>query len=114
LHYELVLLSFSFILLIVEYSILPMGVWQGLAMDFLKLHPGSPCPTLLLPAGRRPTAVYYHFGHPTPYVYDFTPSLVRRLLGDEDQNLRRRKFFFGSEKTRTKVKVGEEEKTLKH
>jgi hypothetical protein len=27
-----------------------VGVWQGVAMDSLKFHPGSPCPTLLRPA----------------------------------------------------------------
>jgi hypothetical protein len=27
-----------------------MGVWQGVAMDSLKFHPGPPCPTLLLPS----------------------------------------------------------------
>jgi hypothetical protein len=31
-----------------------MGVWQGVAMDSLKFHPGLPCPTFLRPAGRRP------------------------------------------------------------
>jgi hypothetical protein len=24
-----------------------VGVWQGVAMDSLKFHPGPPCPTLL-------------------------------------------------------------------
>jgi hypothetical protein len=34
-----------------------MGVWQGVAMDSLKFHPGPPCPTLLRPAGGlRPSA----------------------------------------------------------
>jgi hypothetical protein len=28
-----------------------MGVWQGVAMDSPKFHPGPPCPTLLRPAG---------------------------------------------------------------
>jgi hypothetical protein len=27
-----------------------MGVWQGVAMDSLKFHPGPPYPTLLRPA----------------------------------------------------------------
>jgi hypothetical protein len=31
-----------------------MGVRQGVAMDFLKFHPGPPCPTLLRPAGGPP------------------------------------------------------------
>jgi hypothetical protein len=26
---------------------LGMGIWQGVAMDFLKFQPGPPCPTLL-------------------------------------------------------------------
>jgi hypothetical protein len=28
-----------------------MGVWQGVAMDSLKFHPGLPCFTLLRPVG---------------------------------------------------------------
>jgi hypothetical protein len=47
------------------------GVWQGVAIDSLKFHPG---PTFIRPAGRlqgeRPVAVFYPFGHPTPYAYD--------------------------------------------
>jgi hypothetical protein len=31
-----------------------MGVWQGLIIDFLKFHPGLPCPNPLNPAGRPP------------------------------------------------------------
>jgi hypothetical protein len=62
-----------------------MGVWQGVAMDSIKFHPGLPCPILLRPAGGSPlnrpygcfwggppaerAAVFYPFGHPTPYVY---------------------------------------------
>jgi hypothetical protein len=64
-----------------------MGVWQGVAMDSLKLHPGPPCPTLLRPAasqprnslsaisgvtrpqGGQPVVVFYPVGHPTPYAY---------------------------------------------
>jgi hypothetical protein len=30
-----------------------MDVWQGVAVDFLKFHPGPPCPTFLCPAGGR-------------------------------------------------------------
>jgi hypothetical protein len=57
-------------------------------MDSLKFHPDPPCPTLLRPAGRtnpemavrgsppgvahlqgrQPAAVFYPFGHPTPYA----------------------------------------------
>jgi hypothetical protein len=62
-----------------------MGVWQGVAMDSLKVHPGPPCPTLLCPAGGppltsvsglarplggRPAFVFYLFGHPTRHAYD--------------------------------------------
>jgi hypothetical protein len=32
----------------------PMGVWQGEAMDSLKYHSGSPCPTFLSSAGGPP------------------------------------------------------------
>jgi hypothetical protein len=55
-----------------------MGVWQGVAMDFLKFHPGPPCPTLLLPTfvsgvacpqSGRPAAIFYPFEHHTPYTY---------------------------------------------
>jgi hypothetical protein len=39
-----------------------IGVWQGVAMDFLKFHPGPPYPTLLRSAGGPPlkglTAIY--------------------------------------------------------
>jgi hypothetical protein len=31
-----------------------VGMWQGVAMDSLKRHPGPPCPTLLRPAGGPP------------------------------------------------------------
>jgi hypothetical protein len=31
-----------------------IGVWQGVAMDSLKLHLGPPHPTPLCPAGRSP------------------------------------------------------------
>jgi hypothetical protein len=50
-------------------------------MDFLKFHPGLLCPTLLCPSGGPtlkwpfgcfkgdpPAAVFYPFGHPTPYA----------------------------------------------
>jgi acetyl esterase/lipase len=46
-----------------------MGVWQGVAMDSLKFHPGLSCPTRLCPRGRRPAANFYPFGHPTLYTY---------------------------------------------
>jgi hypothetical protein len=35
-------------------SVSPRGVWQGVAMDSLKFHPGPPCPTHLRPAGGPP------------------------------------------------------------
>jgi hypothetical protein len=34
---------------IIKYWVLSMGVWQGVAKDYLKYEPGPPCPTLLLP-----------------------------------------------------------------
>jgi hypothetical protein len=70
---------------------LGMGVWQGVATDSLRFYPGPPCPTLLRPAGEpplkrlhvvsgmarpqgeQPAAVFYPFGHPMPYAYDFRP-----------------------------------------
>jgi hypothetical protein len=70
-----------------NHSVLPTkGVWQGVALDSLKFHPGLPCPTLLRPAGgpplkrphghfsgspptrRVPAAFFYPFGHRSPYV----------------------------------------------
>jgi hypothetical protein len=33
-----------------------MGVWQGVAMDSLKFHPGTPCPIFVCPAGGWPAA----------------------------------------------------------
>jgi hypothetical protein len=57
--------------------IVSIDVWQRLAMDFLKFHPGLPCSTLLNPIsgvahlqGRRPAAVLYHFGHSMLYAYE--------------------------------------------
>jgi len=59
-----------------------MGVWQGVAMGSLKFYPGLPRPTLLCPEGgpppKRPygrfmggppAALFYSFGHRTPYAY---------------------------------------------
>jgi hypothetical protein len=31
-----------------------MGVWQWVALDSLKFHPGPPCPTFLYPSGGAP------------------------------------------------------------
>jgi hypothetical protein len=65
-----------------------MGVWKGVAINFLKFHPGPPSPTLLCPAGRasqkRPyvhfrggspagqaaCGRFYPFGHRTPMPRD--------------------------------------------
>jgi hypothetical protein len=74
-----------------------ISVWQGVAMDSLKFHTGPPCPTLLCPAsgltphclmavlgvacpqGGPPAAVFYSFGHPTPYDYAFRSVSPSRL-----------------------------------
>jgi hypothetical protein len=60
------------------------GVWQGVAMDFLKFQPYPPFPTFLRPAdgpplkrsyglappeGGRPASIFYLFGHPMLYAY---------------------------------------------
>jgi hypothetical protein len=37
-----------------HYARATMGLWQGVAMDLLKFHPGPPYPTLLFPRGRPP------------------------------------------------------------
>jgi hypothetical protein len=39
---------------VLRVSLLPMCVWQGVAMESLKSHPGPPCPILLCPAGGHP------------------------------------------------------------
>jgi hypothetical protein len=62
-------------------------IWQGVAIESPKFHPVPPCPTLQCPAGglplkrplavsgvahlqgKRLAAVFYPFGHPTPYSY---------------------------------------------
>jgi hypothetical protein len=66
-----------------------IGVQQRLAMDPLVLYPGPPCPTLLCSVGGPslewpysrfrgghswdgwPAAVFYPFGHPTPYAHAY-------------------------------------------
>jgi hypothetical protein len=62
-------------------NLLPMGVWQAVAMDSLKFYPSPPCPTLLHPAGGsgvacpqggQTAAVFHPFGHPMPYAYAST------------------------------------------
>jgi hypothetical protein len=45
-----------------------MGVWQGVSVDFLEVHLGLPCPTLLGPGGGPSAAVFKLYGHPTPNV----------------------------------------------
>jgi hypothetical protein len=74
-----------------------MGIWQGVAMDSLKFYPGPPCPTLLRSAGtpalkqpyghfRDGLPIFYTFGHPTLYAYDFislqvAPTIRQTLNG---------------------------------
>jgi hypothetical protein len=71
----------------ISFSVLSMGVWQGVAMDSLKFHPVPPYPTLYplqaghdsdgltavsgvaRPQGGRLAAISYPIGHPTPYAY---------------------------------------------
>jgi hypothetical protein len=36
-----------------------------------------------LQQGRRPVAVFYPFGHPTPYAYVGTRAVVRALQGSQ-------------------------------
>jgi hypothetical protein len=43
------------LILVFLFPLLCMGVWQGVAMDSLKFHPGPPFPTLLCPVGGPPT-----------------------------------------------------------
>jgi hypothetical protein len=43
--------NFKFALNINHTNEKNIGVWQGVAMDSLKFHPGLPCPTLLCPVG---------------------------------------------------------------
>jgi hypothetical protein len=76
-----------------------MGVWQGVAIDSLKFHPGLPCPALVRPAGEparnglmavlgmaRPLngwleVVFYPFGHPVAYVYAERRKCVAVAVG---------------------------------
>jgi hypothetical protein len=71
-----------------------MGVWHGVAVDYLKFHSGPPCPTFLRPAGGPPVkrphgrfrggplqggqlaAVLYPFCHPKPYTSDTSRSCL--------------------------------------
>jgi hypothetical protein len=52
-----------------------MGVWQGVAMDSLKFLLGLLCLTLLMAVSGVAhlqsgwlAAIFYPFGHPTPYT----------------------------------------------
>jgi hypothetical protein len=68
-----------------------LGVWQGMAMDSLKFHPGPPCPTLPRLAGeptqKRPNGRFMgglaarraSCGHLLPI---WTPHAVRLCLTD--------------------------------
>jgi hypothetical protein len=50
-----------------------MGLWQGMAMDSLKFHPGPPYPTLMgwpyRVALQECPAVFYPFEPPMLYAY---------------------------------------------
>jgi hypothetical protein len=71
-----------------------MGVWQGVAMDFLKFHPGLPYLTFLRPAGgpTPETALRLFQGWPARRSIHLQPSrspLVtpRRMpVGGSDQS----------------------------
>jgi hypothetical protein len=77
---------FQFCLKAFDQSFPSMGLYHGVAMDFLEFHPDLPCPTLLLPAGRPPlkgcfrdgppAAIFYPFGHHTLYAYAHRPILL--------------------------------------
>jgi hypothetical protein len=54
-----------------------MGVWEGVAMDFLKFHPAPPCPTLLCSAGEPPLKLPY--GRLPP---PWTPNAVNLYTHD--------------------------------
>jgi hypothetical protein len=45
-----------------------MGVRQGVAMDSLKFHPGSPCPTILCPTLLSPAGVPFQGWPPAGQV----------------------------------------------
>jgi hypothetical protein len=69
-----------------------IGVWKGVAMDFLKFQPGLPCSTLLRPVGGQilkrpmavsgmacqrdgwPAAVSYPFRDTMPYAHCTKPT----------------------------------------
>jgi hypothetical protein len=53
-----------------------MGVWEGVAkLPKVSWEPAMPDPSTAVlgvasPQGGRPAAVFFPFGHPTPYAYD--------------------------------------------
>jgi hypothetical protein len=64
-----------------------MGIWQGVPMDSLKFPKVPSWSTLLPPLkgpkdpkGGRPAAVFYPFGHPTPYAYGINYRPLRELF----------------------------------
>jgi hypothetical protein len=64
------------------YNVKILDVWQGVAklgMHSLKFHPGPPCPTpeTALWSGWQPWAVFYPFGHPTPYAYEVHTKILK-------------------------------------
>jgi hypothetical protein len=52
-------------------------------------YPCTPCPTLLRHVGRRPGAVFYPLGHPTPYAYAGEAKAGQTILAHatEDESL---------------------------
>jgi hypothetical protein len=71
-------------------SAMGMGIWQGVAMDSLKFHPGPLCRTLLRPAGgippKRPTG-QVACSHLLPF---WTPHAVRLCYAMEEDFASRR------------------------
>jgi hypothetical protein len=64
-----------------DYSRRSMDLWQGVSVDSLKFHPGPSCPTLLRSADARPAAVFFPFGHSTPYM----PMRRRFVVGEGEE-----------------------------
>jgi hypothetical protein len=58
------------------FFLLGMGVWKGVAMDSLKFQRGLRYPTFLCPAGGWHAAIFYLFGHPTPYAYGLSDDIL--------------------------------------
>jgi hypothetical protein len=55
-----------------------MGVWQGVAIDSLKFHPGLPCLTFLLPMGLMALQPYSRF-RSDPLIGVASPQACGRL-----------------------------------